>query len=201
MCNRWLDAHQSPVDVTSQWVMPEIETERLRHRMLRMDDLSDLMSIVGDSEVMTHLGVEGGVPLSREEAEDALTKMIAFWDQRGFGRWAVLDKSSARMVGLCGLRLLEDTPELFYAFAKDYWGLGLATESARACLRYGFEELGFDRIVAASRHANATSIRVMEKIGMRYEKDINYQGVSAVCYAVTRDAFPLDESTYLVTRD
>ena len=104
--------------------MPEIETERLRHRMLRHKDLTDLMSIVGDGEVMTYIGVEGGIALSREEAQDALTKMIAFWDQRGFGRWAVLNKSTDRMVGLCGLRLMEDTPELFYAFAKDVWGLG-----------------------------------------------------------------------------
>src|SRR5687768_8724238 len=110
--------------------MLEIETERLRHRMLRPDDLSGLISIVGDSEVMTYIGVEGGIELSREEAEEALAKMIAFWHEQGFGRWAVLDKSTGRMVGLCGLRLMEDTPELFYAFARDVWGLGLATESA-----------------------------------------------------------------------
>ncbi|HEY5884157.1 MAG TPA: GNAT family N-acetyltransferase [Pyrinomonadaceae bacterium] len=181
--------------------MPEIETERLRHRMLRKEDLEDLMSIVGDRDVMRHIGVEGGVALSREEAEDAVTRMIAFWNLRGFGRWAVLNKSNQTMVGLCGLRLMDDTPELFYAFAKEFWGLGLATESARACLRYGFEELGFNRIVAACRHANAASIRVMEKIGMRYEKEINYQGVEAVCYAITRDEFPLDDSMYFVTRD
>ena len=180
--------------------MPEIETERLRHRMLRHKDLTDLMSIVGDGEVMTYIGVEGGIALSREEAQDALTKMIAFWDQRGFGRWAVLNKSTDRMVGLCGLRLMEDTPELFYAFAKDVWGLGLATESAKACLRYGLEELGFDRIVAACRHANAASIRVMKKIGMRYEKDINYQGVDALCYAITRENFVVDDSKYVVTK-
>ena len=183
----------------SHKVMPEIETERLRHRMLRPADLTDLMSIVGDSEVMTYIGVEGGIALSREEAEDALTKMIAFWDQQGFGRWAVVNKSTEGMVGLCGLRLMEDTPELFYAFKKDVWGLGLATESAKACLRYGLEELGFNRIVAASRHANAASIRVMEKIGMRYEKDITYQGVEAVCYAITRDLFVVDDSKYLVS--
>ena len=181
-------------------LMPEVETERLRHRMLRPEDLADLLSIVGDSEVMTYIGVEGGVPLSSEEANDALTKMIAFWEQRGFGRWAVVNKSTNHMVGLCGLRLMEDTPELFYVFAKDVWGLGLATESAKACLRYGFEELGFDRIVAACRHANAASIRVMKKIGMRYEKDIKYQGVDAVCYAITRDNFVVDDSKYLVTR-
>lgn len=204
---RWTGRNACPtspdgqVGCLSHKVMPEIETERLRHRKLRMEDLSDLMSIVGDSEVMTHIGLEGGIALSRAEAEDALTKMIAFWAQRGFGRWAVLKKSSGNMIGLCGLRLMEDTPELFYAFAKESWGMGLATESARACLRYGFEELRFDRIVAASRHANAASIRVLEKIGMRYEKDINYQGVDAACYAVTRDAFPVDNSMYLVTRD
>ncbi len=181
--------------------MTEIETERLRLRILRIEDLPDLMSIVGDSEVMRYIGVEGGVALTREEALDALTSMIAFWNLRGFGRWAVRDKSSDIMVGLCGLRLLEDTPELFYAFAKNFWGRGLATESARACLRYGFEELNFNRIIAASRHANAASIRVLQKIGMRYEKDINYQGVEAVCYAVTRDTFPADDSKYLITCD
>lgn len=150
---------------------------------------------------MRHIGIEGGVALSRAEAEDAVTRMIAFWNLRGFGRWAVLTKSNQTMVGLCELGLMDDTAELFYAFAKKFWGLGFATESARACLRYGFEELGFNRIVAACRHANAASIRVMEKIGMSYEKDISYQGVEAVCYAVTRDTFPLDDSKYLVTRD
>ena len=179
--------------------MPEIETERLRLRMLRPEDLSDLISIVGDSQVMTYIGVAGGIALSREEAEDALTKMIAFWKQHGFGRWAVINKSTNHMVGLCGLRLMDDIPELFYAFAKDVWRVGLATESAKACLRYGFDELGFDRIVAACRHANAASIRVMEKIGMKYEKDIIYQGVDAVCYAMTRDMFVVDDSKYLVT--
>jgi len=181
--------------------MLEIETDRLRHRILRLADLPDLMSIVGDVEVMKYLGSEGGTPLSLEDAEDALTRMIAFWDERGFGRWAVLKKGSDRVIGLCGLRLLEDTPELFYAFAKDYWGHGLATESARACLRYGFEELGFDRIVAAARHENAASIQVLKKIGMSYEKEINYQGVNAVCYGLTRDEFQVDNSTYLVIRD
>jgi ribosomal-protein-alanine N-acetyltransferase len=167
--------------------------------MLQTSDLDSLMSIVGDPDVMKFLGVDAGVVLNREEAEDALHRMIAFSTEHGFGRWAVLNKQNNSMVGLSGFRLLEGTPELFYAFAKDFWGQGFATESARACLRYGFEELGFDRIVAATRHENAASINVMKRIGMTYEKEIDYLGVAAVCYVATRETFVGNNSTYVLT--
>jgi ribosomal-protein-alanine N-acetyltransferase len=181
--------------------MPEIETARLRQRMLSMHDLDDLMKIVGDPDVMKHLGIEAGTTLSREEAETALRKMIDFWRQHGFGRWAVIDKENGKLIGLCGLRLLDGAPELFYLFSKPNWGRGLATEAAKASLRYGFEELGFERIVAATRHANKASINVMTKIGMKYEKEVNHYGVDAVCYVATRDEFQPDDSPYVVSRD
>ena len=180
--------------------MPEIETARLRHRMLSLHDLDELLVILSDPEVMKYLGVEAGTIPSREEAKTLLRKMIEFWSDHGFGRWAVVNKEDGKLIGLCGFRLLDGMPELFYLFAKANWGKGLATESARASLRYGFEELGFAHIVAVARHANTASTRVMVKIGMRYQKEISHSGVDAVCYAATREDYQLDDSLYVLSR-
>ena len=180
--------------------MPEIETLRLRFRILRPADLESLQLILSDPEVMKHLGAEPGTTLSTEETKDILEKMIEFWSRHGFGRWAVLNKADDKLIGLCGYRLLDSIPELFYLFAKENWGRGLATEAAKAMVRYGFEELGFERIMAATRHANIGSIRVLTKIGMRYDKEISHSGVHALCYVCTRDEYQPGDSPYILYR-
>jgi RimJ/RimL family protein N-acetyltransferase len=180
--------------------MAEIETARLRLRMFTPRDLDDLMLIFGDPDVMKYLGIEAGTTLTREEVEVTLEKMIEFWSNHGFGRWAVINKEDEKMIGLCGLRLLDGAPELVYAIAKAYWGRGLATEAARASLRYAFEALQLERIVAVTRHANTASIRVMRKIGMSYENEVNHYGVDGVCYVANRDEFQIDDSTYILSR-
>ena len=179
--------------------MPEIETARLRLRMIAPDDLDDLAGLFGNPEVMKYLGAEPGTTPSREETRTLIGRMIKFWAENGFGRWAIVNKEDETMVGLCGFRLLDSTPELFYLLSKAHWGKGLATEAARACLRYGFEELGFERIVAAIRHGNIASIRVMPKIGMRYEKELLHAGINALCYVATRDEYQVDDSPYFCT--
>ena len=179
--------------------MAEIETERLHLRYLTPHDLDALMLIFGDAEVMKYIGVEAGKIMSREEAETVLERMIEFWKRRGFGRWGVYSKEHGELIGLCGLRLLEGAPELIYAFARAYWGRGFATEAARASLRYGFEELRFERIIAVARHANTASVNVMRKVGMTYEQDVNHYGIDGVCYVATREEFQPDGSTYLLS--
>lgn len=179
--------------------MLKIETARLRYRMPGPHDLDAMLAIVSDPDVMKYLGIKPGTILTREEAISTLEKMIEFWTVHGFGRWAVTNKEDDRMIGLCGFRLLEETPELFYVFAKASWGKGLATEAARAILRYGFEELGFESIVAAVRPANISSINVLTKIGMSYEKEISHYGINAVRYLVTRDEYQVDDSPYMLS--
>ena len=180
--------------------MPEIETAHLRLRLFTPDDLDDLMLIFGDPDVMKYLGIEAGTTLTREEVKVTLEKMIDFWANHGFGRWALINKEDGRMIGLCGLRLLDGAPELVYAIAKAYWGRGLATEAATASLRYCFEELQLERIVAVTRHANTASIRVMRKIGMSYENEVNHYGVDGVCYVANRDEYQIDDSPYTLYR-
>jgi RimJ/RimL family protein N-acetyltransferase len=171
--------------------MPEIETARLRLRRFTESDLNDLMLIFGDPDVMTHLGMGAGTNVSM-----ILKGIIEFWADHGFGRWGLIHKEDGKLIGLCGLRLLDGTPELFYAIARAYWGRGFATEAAKASLRYAFEELEFERVVGFTKHSNVASVRVMRKIGMNYEKETSHHGVDRACYVITRGEFRADGSTY-----
>ena len=181
--------------------MAEIETARLRLRLCTPDDLDDLADLFGDAAVMRYIGLESGKALTREEAAGVLDNIISGWHRRGFGRWAVLLKSTGQLIGLCGLKLLDGTPELMYILRRDHWGAGLATEAARACLRYGFEELRFASIIAVTRPENLASQRVLEKIGLHYEREVEHFGVGARSYALTRAQFRADDSFYLLRRN
>ncbi len=164
-----------------------IETERLRLRMLRDSDLDDLAALFADPEVMRYVGT--GEPCDRAEAQKALTSIIAHWNRHGFGRWAIEDKATKEFVGYGGLRSLFGTPEVVYHFARRHWGKGFATEMARASLNFGFNVKGFDHIVAIAKPGNAASIHVMEKIGMRFEKQTSYYDIEVVQYEISRDEF------------
>jgi len=174
--------------------MPEIETSRLRLRLPTPDDLDDLAAVFADPVVMKFIGLEAGVTLSRAESATALEKMIAFWQQNGFGRWIVMEKERGIVIGLCGLRQFDDTPELFYLFEQASWGKGFAAEAASAVLRYAFKELQMERIIAGIRPGNTNSINVVNKIGMRPETESNPYGVDGLCYVATRAEFDLPES-------
>jgi RimJ/RimL family protein N-acetyltransferase len=163
--------------------MTEIETDRLVLRRFTLDDLDDLSVIFSDPEVVKYLGT--GQPAKRAETEYALHTMLNHWERHGFGRWAVTCKQTRALIGYGGLRNFHNTPELVYLLAKRFWGKGLATELASAALKYGFEELGFERIVAMARLANTASQRVLEKVRMSFEKMARISDMEIVCYSIT----------------
>jgi len=180
-------------------IMSSIETDRLRLRIICRDDLNDLASLFADPEVVKYVG--DGKPAGREEAAKAVESIIAHWQKHGFGRWIATDKSNGAFIGFGGLRSLFGTPEVVYHLKKDKWGNGLATELARAALRFGFEDRGFDRIVAITKPANTASIHVMEKLGMQFEKHAQYYGLDVVQYSIARDTFRWDGSHYALSAD
>lgn len=179
--------------------MPSIETERLRLRMIGRDDLDDLARLFADREVVKYVG--NGQPASRKDAEKAIDSMTARWQKDGFGRWIAADKFTGRFLGFGGLRSLFGTPEVVYHLEKQNWGKGLATELARAALRFGFQERGFTRIVAIAKPPNVASIHVMEKLGMKFERETRYYDFDVVQYSITSDAFQWDGSSYVLLPD
>jgi RimJ/RimL family protein N-acetyltransferase len=85
--------------------------------------------------------------------------------------------------------------EVLYALERAAWGRGFAREAAAAAVRYGFHVVGLDRIVAVIRHANTGSRRVLEKLGLRYEGDVEVYGVVAACDAMTVEEFGVGADT------
>src|SRR4051812_41126233 len=106
---------------------------------------------------------------------------VKHWADHGFGMWMLRDRASHAVIGRAILRHLDvegvDEVETGYGFMPEYWGRGLATEIANACIRIGFDQLGLDSIVAITTPANIASQRVMQKAGLAYERDILHAGM------------------------
>ena len=167
--------------------MREIETARLYLRQFTLDDLDDLYRIYSDPEIMNYLtGVR-----SREATETAIHTMLKRWEENNLGMWALVHKIDGKMIGRCGLGFLDNTQEveLGYALDKVYWNQGLATEASFASLNYGFQILNLDRIVAIARPENIASQRVIQKVGMKYEKNAHYYETDVVYYSISRETY------------
>jgi RimJ/RimL family protein N-acetyltransferase len=130
--------------------------------------------------------IEHGVAWPEERSRQFVERQMALVRERQFCLWKMLEKSSGAVIGFCGLQPLEGTPEIEIGWwlARAQWGRGLATEAARSALRDGFERAGLSRIVAIAQPANGASIRIMEKLGMRYERAYHHRGVSVELYAI-----------------
>jgi ribosomal-protein-alanine N-acetyltransferase len=161
-----------------------------------MADLNDLLAIRSDPEVMRFIGA--GQPHSMDQVRGALENVISVWRQHGFGRWAIVHKADKKMIGWCGLAFLDNTDEIEigYGIAKEYWGKGLTTEAAAASIRFGFEELKLNRIVAVAMPENIASRRIMEKIGMKFEKTGHWYEAELVYYVILRDEYEQDAGVH-----
>ena len=176
-----------------------IETPRLILRPFALDDLNALAEMNADADVMRYIG--DGQPQTLAQTQMRINAVLDHWRQHGFGLCAVLDKATRVFVGFCGLQHLDNTSEIEvgYLLAKRFWGLGLATEGAKASLRFGFEELRLHRIVAVVQPLNISSQRVLEKSGLRYAKNAHYYDTDVKYYAITREEHKRDDSTYIFT--
>ncbi len=181
-------------------IPPTLETPRLILRPFVPADLDRLAEILADPDVMRYL--PGGAPRTREQSHKTLDFITDHWEQYGFGWWAVALKTTGELIGWCGLKLVETTgeTEVLYMFAQSVWGQGYASEAARASLRYGFEELKLDRVIAVAVPENLASRRVMEKIGMQYQGIAFYYNSDLACYSISRQAFEPGGVTYLLHR-
>ncbi len=183
--------------------MPEIETARLRLRPYTLADLDELAPILCNPEVMKY-SPRGPIAKGKERqvTQEILEFFINHWQQHGFGVWAVVAKASEKLIGHCGLNFLPNTSEVevFYRLDQAYWNQGIATEATTASLRYGFEEVKLDPIVAITAPEHTASRRVMEKVGMKYEKDAHFYNLDVIYYAISRQAWQPGNSLYILQK-
>jgi RimJ/RimL family protein N-acetyltransferase len=151
--------------------MASLSTERLLLRGWLPEDLEPFVQMNADPEVMRYFEA----PANRQETEIAYKRIIDLLDQRRFGLWAVEVVSSKQFIGFVGLQVprfeTHFTPcvEIGWLLAKEHWGQGYAPEAAQAVLSDGFLRIGLSEVVSMTATLNKPSMRVMEKIGMTYD--------------------------------
>ncbi|MBA3422983.1 MAG: GNAT family N-acetyltransferase [Rubrobacter sp.] len=147
-----------------------VETERLILRPPSPDDFGALHRIFSDAVTMSFWPV----PFTEEDTRRWISRSLHDHEETGFGRCPVLLKSSGEVIGDCGIMRAEIAGEpeydLGYIIHHPFWGNDYAVEAAEACKRHAVERLGIRRLVANMPTAHAASIRVAEKISMRWEK-------------------------------
>jgi len=155
--------------------IPRLETKRLVLRRMLPDDAADVFTYASDPEVAAQTTWEAHRTL--DDSREFIGRVMS-WYADGFGGpWGLELKETGQLIGTCGMAITPQhaRAELGYALGRAWWGQGLMTETVTEAIRYGFEELGLNRIEARCIPANLGSARVMEKSGMTCEGTIREQ--------------------------
>jgi RimJ/RimL family protein N-acetyltransferase len=168
--------------MTTNDLVPRLVTGRLVLRGFTEADLDAYAAMQADPEVMRHLGVgpAAGKPRTREESWTGMALLMGQWALKGYGTFAVEDRATGRFLGRAGILDLAGwpEPELAYAFARDAWGQGYATEACRAALDWAWRHMAAERIVSFIKPGNAASERVAARLGAVREGPTELLGVA-----------------------
>jgi [ribosomal protein S5]-alanine N-acetyltransferase len=153
--------------------MHVLETERLTLRRLTTDDAPFILELLNDPAFLRFIG-DKGVRTLEDARQYILQGPMLSYETLGFGLYLVTLKSASIPIGICGLikrDVLEDV-DIGFAFLPDYRASGYGFEAALAVRDYGMKVLGLKRILAITNPDNAGSIRVLEKIGLKFDRMI-----------------------------
>jgi ribosomal-protein-alanine N-acetyltransferase len=177
-----------------------LETKRCRLRTWRLDDAPAAHPWMSDPEVFRYLGGAATVCTTLEDTERAVAAAIAREMQTGWAMWACESRDDGKLIGRAGIKQLDGgwarfdpeatyEMEVGYAFSRDRWGHGLASEVATALVEWGFRVKELPRIVGVCQTENRASRRVLEKAGLRF---VERRPFSATGYEGLVDYLALD---------
>lgn len=160
-----------------------LETSRLVLRQFTLEDVDNLVALDSDRAVMRF--INGGTPSDRQIIQKQILKWLTYYEKyENYGLWASIEKSTQDFIGwfhfypatenafAVELNLVSDNEiALGYRLCQSSWGKGYATEASQALLTKGFDEWGVQKVSAWALIANKASIRVMEKVGLQFEKE------------------------------
>lgn len=151
-----------------------LETERLVLRPFTTDDLDGIHAVLSDPISMQYYPA----PFAREQSRRWIEWNLGHYRDHGHGLWVLESKDTGELVGDCGLipQTVDGQREVEVGWhvRRDRQRQGLATEAARECVRYAFEDLGLERLISLIRPENVPSRRVAEKLGMTVEKEVSH---------------------------
>ena len=151
-------------------IPPELETARLSLRRFVFDDAPFIVALLNQPSFIRNIGDRGV-----RNVDDAQRYLrdgpMAMYEKFGFGLWRASRRADDEFVGMCGLLKRDVLPavDVGYAFLPEHWGQGYAFEAAQATVEHGARKFGLKRIIGVVSDHNAASIRVLEKVGMRFE--------------------------------
>ena len=162
--------------------MQNIITDRLELRRFTSSDTEPYAKIMTNPEVYRYLGT--GKEITYENATKIIPRWESVWE-KGYGVFAVIEKSSDTLIGHCGIQPLPDGKiELLYAYDPSAWGKGYATEAGKAVLEYGKKHFDYEEIYAISYPQNKGSISVINKLGFEYTGQGEFFGVMFEIYKI-----------------
>jgi ribosomal-protein-alanine N-acetyltransferase len=166
--------------------VPTLRLETARIILLPWDsqDWLTFRHIATDPRVMRY--ISAGVPWPDKQVIAFVDRQRLHFEKLSYCLWKLMVKGDLKLAGFCGLQPLDDLDgiEIGWWLAPKHWGKGIATEAARAAMQDGFERCGLERIVAVALQENRASTRIMEKLGMKYERDVKHHGFDVVLYAI-----------------
>lgn len=167
--------------------IPELLTPRLRLRAFAAADAEPLRRLMAEPGVLRYF--PSTAPPDLERVQRFLALVADHWNAHGYGLWAAERREDGRLLGRCGLFRIPDTgeTEVDFLLEKPAWGLGLATEAARAALRFGFETQPLELVVGIVHPDHVASQRVLEKLGLKRTARTVYFGMDCFRYAITRE--------------
>jgi RimJ/RimL family protein N-acetyltransferase len=152
-------------------ILPELVTSRLVLRKLEFTDAAFVVQLLNEPSFLENIGDRG--VRNEEDAHRYLREgPMAMYAKYGFGLWHASLKSEGTPIGMCGLLKRDTLPDadIGYAYLPAHWGQGYALEAAEATLRHGADRFGLPRVIGVVSPGNTGSIRVLEKIGMQFER-------------------------------
>jgi RimJ/RimL family protein N-acetyltransferase len=152
-----------------------LQTERLVLRHFLDNDAEFIVRLLNEPSFIEYIG-DKGVRTVEEANEYLLNGPIDSYERFGYGLNRVELRETGEPIGMCGLvrRANLDDADIGYAFLEQYWSKGYARESAEAVLAHARNKLGLDRIVAIVTPENHCSIKLLEKIGLTFERMIRF---------------------------
>ena len=150
--------------------MPELETERLKFRAIKKSDFNDIYEYSSNPKTSEFL--LWSPHNSLDYTKRFIDIILAKYKCGDYHDWAIVLKDSKKMIGTCGFTRIDEsnsTAEIGYVINPEYWGEGIATEAAKRVLEFAFDVLNVNRVEARFLFGNEASLRVMNKIGMKFE--------------------------------
>lgn len=150
-----------------------VHTERLDLRELGLEDADFMLELLNDAAFMRNIGDRGVRTLDDARQYIAAGSMPSY-RQHGFGFWCVIQRKTGARIGICGLAKRDelDDVDIGYAFLPDWRGKGYALEASRRVMEEARQRFGLRRVVAITALDNPASARLLERIGLAFERHV-----------------------------